>query len=163
MARSNRSEVLDPSEVQAFHVVSRTTRACWLFGEDPISGKNYDHRKAWIEKYLQRFAGCFAIDLLSFAILSNHFHLMLRSRPDVVETWDDTEVARRWLMICPERKDDQGRPMEPSQSELDRIRKCPKKLAEIRQRLSNISSKHASKPFRWSTKRLCWPVLSMSI
>ena len=28
----------------------------------------------------------FGIDLLSFAILSNHFHLILRSRPDVVAT-----------------------------------------------------------------------------
>ena len=139
MARSNRSEVVDPNEVQVFHVISRTTRACWLFGEDSISGKNYDHRKVWIEEYLQRFAACFAIDLLSFAILSNHFHLVLRSRPDVVKTWGDTEVARRWLMICPERKDDQGNPMAPSPSELDRIRKCPKKLAEIRERLSSIS------------------------
>ena len=139
MARSNRSEVVDPNEVQVLHVISRTTRACWLFGEDSISGKNYDHRKVWIEEYLQRFAACFAIDLLSFAILSNHFHLVLRSRPDVVKTWGDTEVARRWLMICPERKDDQGNPMAPSPSELDRIRKCPKKLAEIRERLSSIS------------------------
>ena len=38
------------------------------------------------------------IDLLGFAVLSNHFHLILRSRPDVVGTWDDTEVARRWLL-----------------------------------------------------------------
>ena len=29
--------------------------------------------------------------------------------PDVVETWDDTEVARRrWLMLCPKRKDALG-------------------------------------------------------
>lgn len=28
----------------------------------------------------------------------------LWSRPDVVETWDDTEVARRWLILCPVRK-----------------------------------------------------------
>ncbi|QDV43037.1 hypothetical protein Enr13x_28890 [Stieleria neptunia] len=139
MARSNRCEVMDPSEVQVFHVVSRTTRGCWLFGQDSISGKNYDHRKVWIEEYLQRFAACFAIDLLSFSILSNHFHLVLRSRSDIVGTWDDTEVARRWLMICPERKDDHGNPMTPSQAELDRIRKSPEKLAEIRARLSNLS------------------------
>ena len=43
------------------------------------------------------------IDLLSMAILSNHFHLILRSRPDVVATWDDNEVARRWLLLCPKR------------------------------------------------------------
>ncbi|QDV40368.1 hypothetical protein Enr13x_01740 [Stieleria neptunia] len=139
MARSIRSEVVDPNDVQISHVISRTTRACWLFGDDPISGKNYDYRKVWIEEYLKRFAAGFGIDLLSYVILSNHFHLMLRSRPDVVATWDDTEVARRWLLICPERKDAEGNPMTPSQSELDRIRQSPEKLAEIRVRLSNIS------------------------
>ena len=35
------------------------------------------------------------------AILSRPFYLILRSRPDVVVTWVDTEVARRWLMRCP--------------------------------------------------------------
>jgi len=61
-------------------------------GQDPISGKNFDHRKVWIEHYLRELAASFGIDLLGFAILSNHFHLILRSRPDVVATWDDEEV-----------------------------------------------------------------------
>jgi len=51
-------------------------------------------------------AANFGIDLLSMAILSNHFDLILRSSPDVVATWDDTEVARRWLMLCPKRKNE---------------------------------------------------------
>jgi hypothetical protein len=44
-------------------------------------------------------------------IWSNHFHLILRSRPDVVAEWDDSEVARRWMMLCPVRKDDQRETM----------------------------------------------------
>jgi hypothetical protein len=44
---------------------------------------------------LRNLAAYSGIDLLGFAILSNHFHLILRSRPDVVQSWDDTEVARR--------------------------------------------------------------------
>ena len=39
--------------------------------------------------------------------MSNHFHLVLRSRPDVVAEWGDTDVARRWLMLCPVRRDGQ--------------------------------------------------------
>jgi hypothetical protein len=77
--------------------------------------------------------------LLSFAILSNHYHLMLRSRPDVVATWDDSEVARRWLMICPHRKNKDGTPHEPNQQELRAILNCKERLAEIRLRLSDIS------------------------
>ncbi len=84
-----------------FSSLNRIVRRCFLLGDDPVTGNNYDHRKVWIEEQLQRLAACFGIDLLCFAILSNHFHLILRSRPDVVATWDDTEVARRWLMLCP--------------------------------------------------------------
>ena len=139
MARKSRGEVVDPNEIQVFHVLNRTVRRCWLFGRDPVTGINYDHRKAWIEERLRHFAALFGIDLLAFAILSNHYHLMLRSRPDVVATWDDTEVARRWLMICPHRKQKDGTPCEPTAKELDAIRNCGQKLAEIRLRLSDIS------------------------
>lgn len=44
------------------------------------------------------------MDLLGFAFMSNHFHLILRSRPDATATWSDEEVARRWLMLCPHRR-----------------------------------------------------------
>ncbi len=138
MARSSRRDVFDPSDINVAHVINRTVRRCFLFGQDELSGKNFDHRKVWIEELLEHFAAHFGIDLLCFSILSNHYHLILRTRPDAVATWDDTEVARRWLMICPHRNVD-GKPARPSESELNMIRKCPVKLAEIRKRLSDIS------------------------
>jgi len=139
MSRSNRGDKIDPRKVQIIHAVSRTTRACWLLGDDPLTGSNCDHRKDWIENLIVRFAANFAIDVLSYAILSSHHHQMLRSRPDIVETWDDNEVARRWLMICPQRKDKDGNPLPPSQSEIDRICNSPVKCDEIRLRLSDVS------------------------
>jgi hypothetical protein len=54
--------------------MNRVVRRCYLLGNDPVSGKNYDHRKVMIELQLQRLAGAFGIDLLGFAIMSNHFH-----------------------------------------------------------------------------------------
>ena len=133
------SEVIDPNEICILHICSRTTRRCFLFGEDSLTGKNYDHRKGWIEDHLKHFAACFGIDLLSFAILSNHFHLMLRTRPDLVKSWSDNEVARRWLLICPHRKDKNGKPMPPSDAEISMVANCPDKLAKIRLRLSDVS------------------------
>jgi len=106
MVRLASAELFDPSEVAILHVIGKVTRRCFLFGFDPVSGKNFDHRKVWIEEQLKTQAANFGIDLLSMASLSNHFHLILRSRPDVVATWDDTEVARRWLMLCPKRKNE---------------------------------------------------------
>jgi hypothetical protein len=132
-------EVFAPDEVAIVHVMNRVVRRCFLLGDDPMTGKNYDHRKAWIEDLLRRFAASFGIDLLGFAILSNHFHLILRSRPDVVAEWDDSEVARRWLMLCPFRRDSKHQPLEPTSVELDTIRHDLEKLAKIRLRLSDIA------------------------
>jgi len=139
MVRLARAEVFDPNEVAIAHVYNRTVRRCFLMGDDAVSGKNFDHRKAWIGEYLQQFAAAFGIDLLGFAILSNHFHLILRTRPDVVATWDDREVARRWLMLCPHRRSPDSAAMPPMQPEINSIANCPVKCAEIRKRLSNIS------------------------
>ena len=84
MVRLARAEVFDPDEVAVAHVCNRTVRRCFLMGDDEVSGKNFDHRKVWIEQYLHQFAAAFGIDLLGFAILSNHFHLILRTRPDAL-------------------------------------------------------------------------------
>jgi len=73
MARMARAEVFTPDEVAVVHVMNRVVRRSYLLGDDPVSGKNYDHRKVMIELQLQRLAGAFGIDLLGFAILSNHF------------------------------------------------------------------------------------------
>jgi REP element-mobilizing transposase RayT len=114
-------------------------RRCFLLGNDPVSGKNYDHRKVWIDEQLAHQARFFGVDLLCQAILSNHLHLILRSRPDVVKQWDDAEVARRWLMLCPERRDERRQPLEPTEFEINRIRLDKQKVAAIRSRLSDIS------------------------
>ena len=139
MARVARVEAFASDEIATIHVMNRVVRRCFLMGTDELTGRNYDHRKTWVEKELKRLAAGFGIDLLTFAILSNHFHLILRSRPDVVETWDDTEVARRWLMLCPVRKSADGGAAEPSEPELNSIRFDADKVKTIRSRLSDIS------------------------
>jgi len=139
MSRLPRSEVFDPDEIAIAHVCTRTVRRCFLMGNDPITGQNFDHRKDWIEQHLIQFAGAFAIDLLEHALLSNHMHLILRSRPDIVATWSDNEVARRWMMICPHRRSSDGLPLPPTEAEIRSIAGCPVKCGKIRKRLSNIS------------------------
>ena len=113
---------------------------------DERSGKNFDHRKRWIEDKLKNLAANFGIDLLAFSCMSNHFHLLLRSRPDVVATWDDTQVALRWWQLCPTRKvklEINGEwvktPATPTEFELNAIRNDPVRLATMRLRLSDLS------------------------
>ena len=71
MVRLARAEVFAPSEIAIVHVMNRVVRRCFLFGDDPLSGKNFDHRKVWIEGQLRLQAACFGIDLLGFPLMPN--------------------------------------------------------------------------------------------
>ena len=138
MARLARADLFDPAEVSVFHCINRCVRRCFFCGDDPLTGINYDHRKAWLEERLRFLAGLFGIDVLNFAILSNHFHLVLRNRPDVVATWSDAEVAARWLRLCPLRKTPDG-PLEPMAADVECVCRDERRLATLRRRLSDIS------------------------
>ena len=139
MARLARVEVFAADEVAIVHVMNRTVRRCFLLGYDPVSGRNHDHRKVWIDEQLVHQAKHFGIDLLCQAIMANHLHLVLRSRPDVVQEWNSEEVARRWLMLCPERRDENRRPLTPTEFEINRLVNNKEKLAAVRSRLSDVS------------------------
>ena len=139
MGRQARGEVMDPRQVQIFHCIHRCVRRAFLCGNDPYSGLCYEHRREWIRHRLEFLASIFGIDCLTYTVLSNHLHLVLRSRPDVVDSWSDEEVARRWLRLFPARRNQDGSPAQPSQSELHAIVNDPEKLAERRRRLSDIS------------------------
>ena len=88
---------------------------------------------------LEFLASIFGIDCLTYTVLSNHLHIVLRSRPDIVNTWTDEEIARRWLRLFPKRKKKDGSPAAPSASELHMITADQERLKELRSRLSDIS------------------------
>ena len=103
MARRNRAEVVVEDEIGVYHCVQRVVRRAFLCGVDPLSGNSYDHRRTWIRVRLESLAGLFGVEIAAFAVMSNHLHVILRNRPDVVTLWSDQEVARRWLALFPGR------------------------------------------------------------
>ena len=139
MPRQARGEVIDPDQVQIVHCVQRCVRRAFLCGEDPVSGQSFEHRREWIRSRLEFLASVFGVDCLTYTVMSNHIHLVLRSRPDVVATWSDQEVARRWLRLFPKRRNKDGSPAEPEQPEIDMIVNQKELLAERRRRLSDLS------------------------
>ena len=139
MARLARKEMIDSTEVQICHTISRCVRRAFLCGKDPVSGESYDHRREWIRDRLEFLAGLFGIDCLTYAIMSNHVHLVLRSRPDVVAGWSDEEVARRWLRLFPVRREKDGSAAKPEEGEIATIVSQADVLTERRRRLSDIS------------------------
>jgi REP element-mobilizing transposase RayT len=139
MARVNRREVLSEGEIQVVHCVNRCVRRGFLCGLDQLTGKNYEHRRQWMRNRLEFLAGIFAVDVLGFSVMPNHLHVILRSRPDVVKTWSDQEVARRWWSLFPKRRNEDGSPAEPADTDLNHLTADVKTVAELRARLASIS------------------------
>jgi hypothetical protein len=71
--------------------------------------------------------------------MSNHLHVVLRVRPDLVQAWTDLEVALRWRQLYPPRDEATGRPTEPQEHDLNMITSDPARVAELRGRLASLS------------------------
>jgi hypothetical protein len=68
-----------------YHCTARCVRRAWLCGVDPYSGKNFDHRRQWVEDRITFLAELFAVSVMSYAVMSNHLHVVLEIRPDAAE------------------------------------------------------------------------------
>lgn len=143
-----RREIVDADQVGVYHCIARCVRRAFLCGQDALSGKSFDHRKEWAQQRLEQLAAIFAIDVCGFAVLSNHLHLVLRIRPDVVQDWSDEEVARRWWRLFP-RRDQHGRAIELEPHQLAALLCDRRKLAQWRERLCSLS---------WFMRTLCEPI-----
>ena len=66
------------SETPYYHDIARSVRRAWLCGYDTYASKDYSHRKHWVTQRLRFLSEIFVIDLCAYAIMSNHYHLVLR-------------------------------------------------------------------------------------
>ena len=79
-----------------YHCVTRCARRVFICRRDRVSGKNYSHRHAWIEMHLLLLSEVFCIDVASYAILSNHYHVVVHVDQESATTPTDLEVVERW-------------------------------------------------------------------
>ena len=91
-----RSHYVDSELTLCYHITSRCVRRAWLLGIDPLTGKNYQHRQKVFLDHLKHLTRFYSVDILGYAIMSNHFHLVVRYDPRANLAWSDEEVARRW-------------------------------------------------------------------
>jgi len=93
----NRQVSLD--DTPYYHCVSRCVRRAFLCGKDSHTGFDFEHRRQWIVDRIRLLCSVFAVDLCAYAIMSNHYHVVIRIDVDKVKQWPDAEVARRWMQI----------------------------------------------------------------
>ena len=82
-----------------YHCVARCVRRAFLCGVDTLTGQNYEHRRAWLEDRLLELPKVFAIDIAAYAIMSNHYHVILHINTDRAKSWSDYEVVERWHQL----------------------------------------------------------------
>ena len=130
----SRSHLIDPSS-GTYHVCSRCVRKSFLFGIDAQTGKDFSHRRKWIEQRITELSQLFTISVYAYAIMSNHYHLVLNVEH---EDLSDEVVADRWLQLCPGRE-----ALREREDGLDLQKVAlladPLRLEVIRARLSSIS------------------------
>jgi len=129
-----RALILQPGVAGNFHCVSRCVRRSWLCGVDPYSGQSYEHRREWIEQRIHLLAEIFAVGIHSYAVMSNHVHLVIRVEPELTTDWTDQQVAERGVALhCPAKFSDEAR--------LNRIeawRMNPDRVAALRVKLARM-------------------------
>ena len=99
MARA-RNSLIDLSETPYYHLCTRCVRRAFLTGEDSVSHQSYEHRRQWIVNRFKLLSHIFAIDICAYAVMSNHYHLVIRVDQHQASCWNEQEVTRRWYRVC---------------------------------------------------------------
>jgi len=139
MPRVSRRDIFSETDIQVFHLISRCVRRNHLCGTDKRSGRDYSHRKQWIRSRLELLAGIFAVEILSYAVMDNHLHLVVRTRPDLAHNWSTDQLAARWWALFPQRRCSDGHPAEATAEELQKLICSEAAVADKRRRLANVS------------------------
>ncbi|MDK2594044.1 transposase [Pseudoalteromonas obscura] len=94
-----RKGLIDLSSTSYYHLIARCVRRAFLCGEDKYTGKNFDHRRAWIVDRIKLLSGVFAIEIAAYAIMSNHYHLVVKVNRQQALGWTEAEVITRWYKL----------------------------------------------------------------
>ena len=79
-----------------YHCISRCVRRAFLCGTDTNTGQNYEHRRQWIEDKLLELTDIFSLDVCAYAIMSNHYHVVLHIDKEKADNWNQKAVIERW-------------------------------------------------------------------
>jgi len=134
-----RSKYVKDGQEGVYHCFNRCVRRAFLYGYDAITQRDFSHRKVWLVDRLRQLAALFAIDVCAYAVLENHYHTILRTRPDIVAHWSDHDVATRWVTLFPQRCGSKKSPVPTIEQQIRALTDCPERIAVLRKRLCSLS------------------------
>lgn len=94
-----RKHLICVDDTPYYHVTSRCVRRAFLCGTDKLTGKSYEHRRDWLEKRIRLLCSLFSVHLCAYAVMSNHYHLVVKLCPDESDSWSDDQVLARWTAL----------------------------------------------------------------
>jgi REP element-mobilizing transposase RayT len=94
-----RSSLVSLDDTPYYHCVSRCVRRAFLWGQDRHSGKDFSHRKQWVIDRLAFLSEIFAIEVCAYAVMANHYHLVVRIDREAADAWSDKQVIERWQQL----------------------------------------------------------------
>ncbi|MBS0289841.1 MAG: transposase [Proteobacteria bacterium] len=123
---------IDLNATPYYHCMTRCVRRSFLCGKDAITGKDFEHRKGWIVARIKELSKIFAVKICAYAVMSNHYHIVIFINEKEAKAWSEKEVFQRWSALFPI---DASRLASPFviQDEIDF------KISQWRERLMSIS------------------------
>jgi len=94
-----RHQLIDLTATSYYHVINRCVRRSFLCGDDPYNHQNYDHRRQWLVDRIKFLSSVFSINIAAYAIMSNHYHLVLQVDKVQADSWTMDEVIERWYRL----------------------------------------------------------------
>jgi len=92
-----RKSLVSVDTTPSYHVVSRCVRRTFLFGV--IDSKDFSHRRDAIVAKLAELTQLFCIDISAYAIMSNHYHLVVRIQKKRAIDLSIQDVLARWSAL----------------------------------------------------------------
>ncbi len=133
-----RNRIFDRTKPVTCHCVSRCVRRDALLAPEP--------RKRALRDRLAQLVCLFAIDVLEWSLLDNHFHVVVSTHPDLASLWSDEEVARRWRTLSPDyawrRRNGVSLALPAQKAEIDEALQNPKLVERWRGDLGDLSTFH---------------------
>lgn len=96
---SARRMLIDANTTPFYHVINRCVRRAFLCGDDKLSGRSYEHRRGWIVDKIKALSAIFCINICAYAVMSNHYHLVLKIDVDKAKSLTQKDIISRWCQI----------------------------------------------------------------